>query len=144
MRSQPAVQLLREGTKPSTQPRPACEALCRHQHGPGRAQDELQPVLNSQQAPKEPASSIMGSQDWKKSYKKRLSGPWHKPFIPQSLQSRALAAKSAGHDAPSTVPGQHPLQRGPSGGMPYLPHDLCALHLQRPAIKEQKIARSIW
>lgn len=103
MRSQPAVQLLREGTEPSAQPHPACEALCRPQHGPGRAQDELQPVLNSQRAPKQPARSIMGSQDWKNSYKKRLSGPWHKPFIPQSLQSRALAAKSAGRSIPSSA-----------------------------------------
>lgn len=42
------------------------------------------------------------------------------------------------------VPGQHPCQQDPFGGLPYKPHHLRALRLQRLAIKEQKTARSLW
>lgn len=42
------------------------------------------------------------------------------------------------------APGLHPCQQDPSGGLPYLPRCLRALHLQRPAIKEQQMARNLW
>lgn len=41
------------------------------------------------------------------------------------------------------VPGRHPCQQDPFGGLPYQPHHLRDLCLQRLAIKEQKTARSL-
>lgn len=39
--------------------------------------------------------------------------------------------------------GLHPHQWDPFEGLPYLPHCLRALRLQKPAIKEQKITRTL-
>ena len=87
MRSQPAVQLLGEGTEPSAQPCRACESSHRPQDGPGRARDELQPVLNPQWAPREPGRSIRGlTRLAKQLQKEALQAPAQAFYSPKSAK----------------------------------------------------------
>lgn len=88
----------------------------------------------------------MGSQGWKNSYTKRLSRPWSKLLFPKVCRVKQWQQNHLDvipHPL-SAVLRQHLHQWSPFRGLLYLPHRLRALHLQRLAIKEQKIARSLW